>query len=234
MIDRLNGPRERGLPDGLRGDTEQSRLGSVRGDVKVQGAGKDVSRNSALAVERAPSEVALERAAAAADRAEAQRLRDEAAAMLALATADELTGAWSRRFGLDETERTLIRARRERTPLVLTFIDVDNLKQVNDLHGHQAGDELLALIGHVVLAHLRPYDIVVRYGGDEFVCATPNMSAAQARARFDQIAAVLTQLDPAHSISFGVAEAEPGENLQRLIIRADTDLLQARESRRTT
>ena len=67
---------------------------------------------------------------------------------------------------------------------MLTFIDVDRLKQVNDLHGHQAGDELLALIAHVVRAHLRPYDIVVRYGGDEFVCATPNMSEAQARARF--------------------------------------------------
>ena len=153
--------------------------------------------------------------------------------MLALASIDELTGAWSRRFGLEEVERTLIRARRERTPLVLTFIDVDKLKQVNDVHGHQAGDELLALIGHVVLAHLRPYDIVVRYGGDEFLCATPNMSAGQARARFEQIAEVLTQLDPAHSISFGVAEAQHGENLQRLIIRADTDLLQARESRRT-
>jgi diguanylate cyclase (GGDEF)-like protein len=192
-----------------------------------------MSRSRARVAEGVASEASEDRAAAAADRAEAERLREEAAAMLALATTDELTGAWSRRFGLEEIERMLIRAKREGTQLVLAFIDVDKLKQVNDVHGHQAGDELLALIGHVVRAHLRPYDIVVRYGGDEFVCAMPNMSAAHVRARFEEIAAVLTQLDPAHSISFGIAEAQADENLQRLIISADTDLLHARESRRT-
>lgn len=154
--------------------------------------------------------------------------------MLALASTDELTGAWSRRFGLEEVERLLIRANREGTALILTFIDVDGLKQVNDVYGHQAGDELLALIGHVVRAHLRPYDVVVRYGGDEFVCATPSMSERQARDRFYEIARVLTQLDAAHSISFGVAAARAGEGLPGLIVRADNDLLEARESRRST
>jgi diguanylate cyclase (GGDEF)-like protein len=202
--------------------------------VKVHGEERGASAASALAAaERAQAKAVIDRAAAAIDRAAAERLRDEAAAMLALAGTDELTGAWSRRFGLEEIERTLIRATREDTALAVTFIDVDSLKQVNDLHGHQAGDELLALIGHVVRAHLRPYDVVVRYGGDEFVCATPNMSEAQTRARFEEIAAVLTHLDPRHSISFGVAEARPSESLHRLIIRADTDLLQERESRRS-
>src|SRR4051812_28970247 len=127
--------------------------------------GKSVSRRGrARASEAVASEASEDRAAAAADRAEAERLREEAAAMLALAATDELTGAWSRRFGLEEIERMLIRAKREGTQLVLAFIDVDKLKQVNDLHGHQAGDELLALIGHVLRAHLRAYDIVVRYG----------------------------------------------------------------------
>ncbi len=175
---------------------------------------------------------AEDRAAAARDRAEAVRLRDEAAAMLELAATDELTGAWSRRFGLDELEKTLVRAHREETRLVLVFVDVDKLKQINDQHGHQAGDELLGLIGYVVRAHLRPYDVAVRYGGDEFVCGIPNTSGADARARFDEIATVLNLIDREHSISFGVAEAEPGESLSRLIMRADGDLLQARETRR--
>lgn len=202
--------------------------------MEVQGEESGVSQGSVLtAAERARSEAAMDRSAAARDRAEAERLRNEAAAMLALAATDELTGAWSRRFGLEELERTLVRAEREGTAFALVFIDVDGLKQVNDRHGHQAGDELLGLIGYVVRAHLRPYDVVVRYGGDEFVCAMPKMSGAQARARFREIAAVLTRVDPAHSISFGVAETRRGESLQRLIIRADTDLFQARERRRS-
>ncbi|MEO5633714.1 GGDEF domain-containing protein [Gaiella sp.] len=178
------------------------------------------------------AEAAADRAAAARDRAEAERLRDEAAAMLTLAATDELTGAWSRRFGLDELEKTRVRAHREETRLVLVFVDVDKLKHINDQHGHQAGDELLGLIGYVVRAHLRPYDVAVRYGGDEFVCGIPNTSEADARARFGEIATVLKLLDREHSISFGVAEAGLGESLNRLIMRADADLLQARESRR--
>src|SRR4051812_1214350 len=196
--------------------------------MKIRGESSSWRRSSAVA---ASAKAAADRAAAARDRAEAERLRDEAASMVAVAATDELTGAWSRRFGLDELERSLLRAHREKTALVLVFIDVDGLKQVNDLHGHQAGDELLALIGEVIRAHLRPYDIIVRYGGDEFLCGIPNMSAADARARFGAIAAVLRLLDSEHSISFGVAEAQTDESLHRLIIRADTHLLEARETR---
>jgi diguanylate cyclase (GGDEF)-like protein len=183
------------------------------------------------AAERARAEASADRAAAARDRAEAEQLRKDAAAMLALAGTDELTGAWSRRFGLEKLERTLVRAHRERSPLTIVFVDIDRLKQVNDLHGHQTGDELLALVGEVVRAHLRPYDVIVRYGGDEFVCGVPNMAAGAARSRFDGIATVLRLLDRDHSISFGVAEARPGESLHRLIMRADADLLEARVER---
>ena len=114
----------------------------------------------------------------------------------------------------------------------MVFVDVDGLKQVNDVHGHQAGDELLALIGEVIRGSLRSYDMVVRYGGDEFVCAMPNLALKDARARFEKIAEVLALLDPKHGVSFGVAQAKPGESLHRLIIRADTDLLDVRSSRR--
>jgi diguanylate cyclase (GGDEF)-like protein len=198
--------------------------------VKVQSQGR-ASAGAPAAAERARAEAAADRAAAERERAEAQRLRDETAAMLAAAGTDELTGAWSRRFGLEELERMLARAYREGTPVTLVFVDVDKLKRVNDLHGHQAGDELLALIGEVVRAHLRSYDVVVRYGGDEFVCGIANFSEGDARARFDDIATILKLLDRAHSISFGVAEALPGESLHRLIMRADAALLHARETR---
>ena len=187
---------------------------------------------------RERAEAAGERAAAAADReeaarerAEAQRLRNDTAASLELAATDELTGAWTRRFGLEQLTHELARAHRTESALTLVFVDVDGLKQINDDHGHLAGDELLTLIGEVIRAHLRPYDTVVRYGGDEFVCAMPNTGSDQARARFDEIAHILRVLNPKHSISFGVAEAEPDDNLQSLISRADEGLLESRASR---
>ena len=180
---------------------------------------------------RERADAAADREAAAREREEAQRLRDETAASLELAATDELTGAWTRRFGLEQLMRELARAHRTGNSLVLVFVDVDGLKKINDAHGHLAGDELLTLIGEVIRAHLRRYDTVVRYGGDEFVCAMPDTGVDQAHARFDQIAHVLRLLNPEHSISFGVAEAQPDDNLQSLIVRADEGLLESRASR---
>jgi diguanylate cyclase (GGDEF)-like protein len=177
------------------------------------------------------AEAAADRKEAVRERVEAQQLRDETAANLELAATDELTGAWTRRFGLEQIARELARAHRTGARLALVFVDVDGLKRINDDHGHLAGDELLTLISEVIRAHLRPYDVVVRYGGDEFVCAMSNVRAADARTRFDRIAEVLRVLNPEHSISFGVTEAGPDDNLQGLIIRADEGLLESRALR---
>ena len=72
--------------------------------------------------------------------------------------------------------------------------------------------------------HLRPYDVVVRYGGDEFLCAMPDTGTDAARERMTGIAATLSA-ESGHSISFGLAEHQPGEGLQELVDRADTDML---------
>lgn len=111
---------------------------------------------------------------------------------------------------------------------MLAFVDVDGLKQVNDTQGHLAGDVLLRLVGETIRTNVRPYDLIVRYGGDELVCAMPNLSVLEARTRFQMIAAALTAVSPDHSITFGLAAAEPAESLRELLARADTDLLEAR------
>jgi diguanylate cyclase (GGDEF)-like protein len=173
---------------------------------------------------------AADREEAARERAEAHLHRTESNDDLKLATTDELTGAWTRKFGLEEVSRELERARRTGAALVLAFIDVDDLKQVNDSHGHLAGDALLQLVGETIRANVRPYDVIVRYGGDELVCAMPNISALDATARFDNIAAALTAVNAEHSVTVGLAEADPVDSLQELIARADADLLEARRS----
>jgi diguanylate cyclase (GGDEF)-like protein len=124
--------------------------------------------------------------------------------------------------------RELDRAKRTGTTLVLAFVDVDGLKEVNDSEGHLAGDALLQRVGETVRANVRPYDVIVRFGGDEFVCAMPNISAGEARARFERIAAALAAARAHHSVTFGIAAAEPQESLKALLARADADLLEAR------
>src|SRR5438552_5090078 len=156
---------------------------------------------------------AADREDAARERAEALRHRTESADDLRFATTDELTGAWTRRFGLEEVSRELERAHRTGASLVLAFIDVDGLKQVNDSQGHLAGDALLRLVGETLRANVRPYDVIVRYGGDELVCAMPNLSGPEARARFETIATSLTAINAEHSVTFGLAAAEPADSL---------------------
>ena len=174
---------------------------------------------------------AADRTEAARELAEAVQLRLQAANDLMSATTDDLTGAWARKSGLEEVMRELARARRTGDALVLAFVDVDGLKQVNDTRGHLAGDTLLRLVGETIRAHVRPYDTVVRYGGDEFVCAMSSLAALEARERFGNVAEALRVIDAEHSITFGVAEAVSVDSLQSLIARADAELLKARRRR---
>ncbi len=111
---------------------------------------------------------------------------------------------------------------------MLAFVDVDDLKGVNDEQGHLAGDLLLRRVGETLRANVRPYDVVVRYGGDEFICAMPNLNASEARERFTRIVAALKAVDAEHSITFGLAEADPTDGARELIARADADLLHTR------
>jgi diguanylate cyclase (GGDEF)-like protein len=173
---------------------------------------------------------AVDRREAARERAEARRDSTKSADDLKLATTDELTGAWTRKLGLEEVSRELERAHRTGARLALAFVDVDGLKAVNDSHGHLAGDALLRLLGETLRANVRPYDVIVRYGGDELLCAMPHFGLREAKARFEKIAAVLAAADADHSVTFGLAEAEPADSLQELIARADADLLEARRS----
>lgn len=177
---------------------------------------------------------AADRAAAANDRAEALQKRAEAAVDLRLASIDELTGAWTRHAGLAEVARELQRARRTGTTLMLAFVDVDGLKEVNDSQGHLAGDALLRLVGQILRTHVRTYDVVVRYGGDEFVCAMPNLGPAEAQARLEMVAGALAETATGRSITFGLSSAESSDTLEEMIGRADAELLKVRRSSRAT
>ena len=172
---------------------------------------------------------AAAREAAAIDRFEASLDRDDAADDLREAYRDGLTGALLRTAGSEQLSQAADRAHRTREPLVLAFLDVDGLKAINDRDGHSAGDALLQQVGTALRVGLRSYDIVVRYGGDEFVCALPGSRLAEAEARFRSVQALLVSALLGASLSFGLAELRPEEPVLAAIARADDAMYAARK-----
>lgn len=164
---------------------------------------------------------AADRLRAADDRARAAQDRKQGRLDLEQAHFDELTGVYTRRFGLFEMKHHIERAHRLGEPFTLAFVDVDGLKQINDRHGHAAGDEVLRAVGHRLRAALRSYDPVVRIGGDEFLCALSRTGLQAAERRLEQIRQALT---PGVSISVGFAELRSGERLRDVTARGDRDL----------
>jgi diguanylate cyclase (GGDEF)-like protein len=80
---------------------------------------------------------------------------------------------------------------RNRRSCTCTYLDVVGLKTLNDTEGHGAGDALLKWVVVLIREHLRPFDLVIRLGGDEFLCAMSNMAIVEARRRFSAISAAL-------------------------------------------
>ena len=113
-------------------------------------------------------------------------------------------------------------------PFTLAFIDVDGLKGVNDSLGHTAGDQLLRATASAIRARLRPYDVIVRYGGDEFLCGLLDLDMAAAAERFELVKADLAATQQA-SVTIGLAEVEADDALEELIARADEALYRERE-----
>ncbi|MEO9176757.1 MAG: GGDEF domain-containing protein, partial [Gaiellales bacterium] len=196
-----------------------------------QGAERTWAADDRLRAAEDRARAAADRHAAAHDRVELLRMHTDAFDLLHDAATDRLTGARLRYLGLDEVTRELVRSTRTGSQLMLAFVDVDDLKNLNDRKGYLAGDALLRLVGETLRAHLRPYDVIVRYGGDEFLCAMPHISAPEARARFQRIAHALSAVEAGHALSFGLAQAHADEPLEALIARADAELLKARGSR---
>lgn len=164
------------------------------------------------------------------DRRLAAEDRRKAARYLSDTYRDDVTGALSRRPGREQMQVLVDRARRDASVLTFIFVDVDGLKWVNDSHGHDQGDALLAAVGMALRSSLRSYDLVVRYGGDEFVCALPGGTSAIARESLARVRSLLDRLVPGATVSAGCAELRPGDAVDDAIRRADADLYRARRS----
>jgi diguanylate cyclase (GGDEF)-like protein len=113
---------------------------------------------------------------------------------------------------------------------VVAFVDLDDLKGINDRQGHAAGDDALRTVVSAIRAKLRSFDPVLRYGGDEFVAGMCDVNESDARQRFEAIQQSLVAVGI--KVSLGMAALEPGDTVDTLIARADAALLQGRRETR--
>src|SRR4051794_9205142 len=173
---------------------------------------------------------AADRRDAAADREQAARDRDQAKRDRLASSVDELTSTLRRGPGLAALEREIERALRTRTTLTVAYVDIDGLKAVNDLEGHAAGDAVLSRVGRALRRHLRPYDLTVRLGGDEFLCAIPGAEPTDVRRRLADISDDLRAGSPSCAVTAGLTDYRHGESAGALISRADAELLASRRA----
>ncbi len=143
-------------------------------------------------------------------------------------THDPLTGLYNRTYFEEEMQRF---ARSRRYPVSIIMGDVNDLKEVNDSHGHAAGDRLLCLAAKSILDAFRGEDIVARIGGDEFAILLPETDEATAAAAIERIRGNLetiseTEMNFKISIALGMATAREGEDLQHALKLSDQRMYQ--------
>jgi diguanylate cyclase (GGDEF)-like protein len=119
------------------------------------------------------------------------------------------------------------RARRADGRLVVAFVDVDGLKDLNDRVGHAAGDRALQTVVSTIRTRLRSFDPITRYGGDEFVCGLGGTDLAETGRRFESIG-VMIEADVGVGISVGLVALAAGDTADELTDRADTALLEVK------
>jgi two-component system cell cycle response regulator len=154
------------------------------------------------------------------------------------ALTDDLTGLANRRHGLHELERTVALATRHDHALALVRVDVDDFKAINDTHGHQGGDLVLAEIGRRLAEAMRGGDELARWGGDEFVAILPDTDSEGAFRAAERLrhAVAATPVDVgatevAVTISVGWAHWS-GDTPDDLLVRADRALYRAKDAGR--
>ncbi|WP_223470202.1 sensor domain-containing diguanylate cyclase [Massilia soli] len=155
-----------------------------------------------------------------------------------LATRDGLTGLANRRCFDDTLKAEWARAMRQKQPLSLLMVDVDNFKAYNDANGHLGGDECLKRIAKAVASEMRANDLVARYGGEEFAVILPNQALKGAAIVAERIRARVEQLrmpnkfarDGRITVSIGAATAlaSNGTDPSELVSTADTALYRAK------
>jgi diguanylate cyclase (GGDEF)-like protein len=216
--------REAGEPDRGQAATNAENRRRAARDRKDAAADRSTAAEGRVRAAADREQAARDRQQAAQDRAQSRADRDALIQQLAIAEIDQLTGARLRGPGLLELDHEINRARRASGVLVVAYVDVVGLKAVNDVYGHAAGDRLLQRAVRRIRTDLRPYDLIVRVGGDEFLCVMSGATIQDARQRFVSVQAMLAADPDPLAIKVGFAALGPRDSVAELIQRADAEL----------
>lgn len=153
-----------------------------------------------------------------------------------IATHDRLTGAWNRHQFEATLAQEIRRAERHGFPLSLIMFDIDHFKQVNDRYGHQAGDDLLAILSVYVEANIRDVDMLARWGGEEFMVILPNTGIEAGSRLAEKLRELIEHgcFGEAGRItcSFGVTQFASGDTVESITGRADSAMYEAKQAGR--
>jgi diguanylate cyclase (GGDEF)-like protein len=170
---------------------------------------------------------------------ELAQARETIAALEARADVDPLLDILNRRGFERELARALAYLERYGGAAVLMFIDLDRFKEVNDVHGHAAGDALLRAVARELTAHVRASDLVARLGGDEFGIFLWNVDEPQAAAKAREVEALIERLRVPHGAatlsagaSAGIAPLSPALSAEAVIDAADRAMYARKRERR--
>lgn len=155
-----------------------------------------------------------------------------------ISTQDELTGLPNRRFMQARLAQEIALAERSGSAFCIALADIDRFKTINDSCGHAAGDKALARVAEILAAGLREYDVCARWGGEEFLMLFPGCSGDAALLLAERIRGGIADDGGRHpdlppiTISLGLAQFLPGENLDATLKRADGALYAAKAAGR--
>jgi diguanylate cyclase (GGDEF)-like protein len=166
------------------------------------------------------------------------QLRESERRYRKLSITDDLTRLYNSRHFFKQLEAEIERTNRYGHPLTLLILDLDNFKRYNDTYGHIEGDGILSILGHTLLLSLRKTDTAYRYGGEEFAVILPESSGKESLHFADRIRQAFEKNStpaqagecPAVTVSIGLAQYIPGEDLTTFIKRADKNMYTAKKA----
>ncbi len=151
-----------------------------------------------------------------------------------LSTTDPMTRLYNRRYIDTCIKNAWNLAQRYQTPFSLILLDVDNFKQVNDVHGHNIGDSVLIDMAKILSDHTRKNDIVGRWGGEEFLIVCQQSNAQSAEVVAEKLRRTIAEYNFTQGLSitssFGVTEFKPDDSINTLVNRVDKALYQAKDN----
>lgn len=171
------------------------------------------------------------------DKVELEKLIQERTEELQrLASTDVLTGLYNRRYFNSVMNAELARARRYGTPFALIIFDIDFFKRINDVYGHQVGDQVLVKIALLATNNIRDVDILARWGGEEFAILTMNGELRSAYNLAESLRKLIESFPFSDvgqvTCSFGVTEFREGDDHDEMLKRADKNMYLAKEAGR--